>query len=89
VRHAAAQKLLDRLDASSPVLAGEIDYAAANAQAVRLSDAVLRRTPLGSAGYPGASALERAAAMLAPRHGWDEPRVREEIGLVEAAYPPK
>ncbi len=89
VRHAATHHLLDRVDASSPILSGEIDYAGVSAQAVRLADAVLRRTPLGSAGHPGPAALQRAADVLGSRHGWSDARVAEELALVNATYPPK
>lgn len=87
VRHAAVAKLLDRIDDKHPMLCGEIDYAAFNAQAVHLADAVMRRTPLGSAGHPGRAALERAAAVMAARLGWSSERVADEIAAVERSYP--
>jgi glycerol-3-phosphate dehydrogenase len=89
VRHGVAHRLLERLDPSTPVLAAEIDYAGATAQAMRLADAVLRRTPLGSAGHPGDTALQRAADVLGRRHGWTPERTVEEMADVAAAYPPK
>ena len=69
------------------VSAGEIAYAVDMASAVRLSDAVLRRTPLGSAGHPGVPALCRAADIMGGKLGWDAERRAAEIALVEAAYP--
>ena len=89
LRHAVTTKLLHRLRPGLPVLAGEIDYVALNAQAVHLGDAVLRRTPLGSAGHPGADALAAAAAVMAARFHWPAERLADEVRQVEAVYPPK
>jgi glycerol-3-phosphate dehydrogenase len=89
VRHGAAARLIERVDRQHPILAAEIDYAALNAQAVHLTDTVLRRTPLGSAGHPGRPALERAAAIMAARLNWTEEQAAEEIAGVEHVYPPK
>ena len=76
-----------RLTAASPVLAAEVAYAADRSLAVRLSDVVLRRTPLGSAGHPGAEALTAAADMLSAACGWDRARRDEELADVRRAWP--
>jgi glycerol-3-phosphate dehydrogenase len=86
VRFGAARNRLDRLDPHSPVLADEIAYAAENADAVRLADAVLRRTALGGAGHPGNEALQRAAAIMAETCRWTEARREEELEATEAKY---
>ena len=54
--------------------------------ALKLGDALIRRTEAGAAGHPGADALERAAAIMARAHGWDDWRTRNEIAEVEAFY---
>ena len=54
--------------------------------ALKLGDALMRRTEAGAAGHPGADAVERAAAIMARAHGWDEWRTRNEIAEVEAFY---
>jgi glycerol-3-phosphate dehydrogenase len=87
VHHARQAGLLDRLTPQSPVIAGEIAYAVAHSSARRLGDAVLRRTPLGSAGHPGGAALERAAGIMAERLGWDRARIDQELAAVECLYP--
>lgn len=87
VRFAAEQSQLDRLSAETPVLAGEITYAAARGQAMRLSDAVLRRTALGSAGHPGRAALQRAADLFAVARDWSPDKTAKELADVEAVYP--
>ena len=86
LNHAAAHGEIDRLDPASPVLAGEISYAVEHADAIRLSDAVLRRTVLGSAGRPGRAALDRAAAIMARLCGWSPEQIEREIEFVERRY---
>jgi glycerol-3-phosphate dehydrogenase len=68
------------------VLGAEILYAARTEMAVKLGDALIRRTEAGAAGHPGADAIERAAAIMARAHEWDEWRTRNEIAEVEAFY---
>jgi glycerol-3-phosphate dehydrogenase len=70
------------------VTGAEIAHAATHEQALRLRDAVLRRTLLGSAGHPGAAAINRAAAIMAGIHGWEPTRVAEEKQLLEETYKP-
>ena len=87
VHFALERGLIDRLDVASPVMSGEIAYAVLHGHALRLSDAVLRRTLLGSAGHPGRDALFRAAAIMAPLLSWTEVRMADEISAVERRYP--
>lgn len=68
------------------VIGAEILYAARKEMAVKLSDALVRRTEAGAAGHPGADAVERAAAIMARAHAWDEPRTRNEISEVEGFF---
>ena len=75
---------LERVSPTTPVICGEIVYAARHSAAVRLADLVFRRTPLASAGHPGAAALERAAALAAGVFGWSAERVQDEVARVEA-----
>jgi glycerol-3-phosphate dehydrogenase len=86
LNYSATQGLLDRLSPDGPVLCGEIGYAAEYAEAMRLADAVLRRTPLGSAGHPGRPVLERAAAIMAARRGWSPEQTEAEVASVERVY---
>ena len=86
-RFAASIDRADRIQPTSPVLAAEIAYAARRAQAQHLSDAVLRRTSLGSAGHPGRVALERAADVMRQALGWTEEQRNGEIAVTEAIYP--
>lgn len=68
------------------VLGAEILYAAKREMALKLADALIRRTEAGAAGHPGADAVERAAAIMARAHGWDEWRMRNEIAEVETFF---
>ena len=68
------------------VIGAEILYAARKEMAVKLADALIRRTEAGAAGHPGSDAIERAAAIMARAHDWDEWRTRNEIAEVEAFY---
>jgi glycerol-3-phosphate dehydrogenase len=86
VRFAAACQGLGRLSPEHVVLDGEIAYAAAEACAVKLDDAVRRRTALGSAGDPGRAALERAAEIMGATLGWSAERRAAELGEVSSAY---
>lgn len=68
------------------VIGAEILYAARQEMALKLGDALIRRTEAGAAGHPGADAIEQAAAIMARAHDWDEWRTRNEIAEVEAFY---
>jgi glycerol-3-phosphate dehydrogenase len=54
--------------------------------AVRLSDAVLRRTEAGSAGHPGAAALHAAAQVMGDELGWTPGDRTREVEDVERVY---
>lgn len=74
------------LGRSCDVIGAEVLYAARKEMALKLSDALVRRTEAGAAGHPGADAVERAAAIMARAHDWDEWRTRNEVGEVEAFF---
>ena len=76
------------LTADGAVTGAEIAHAARHEQALRLADAVLRRTTLGSAGHPGGAAIDKAAAIMAEIHGWDAARTAEEKRMLEEVYRP-
>ncbi|MFB3853687.1 MAG: FAD-dependent oxidoreductase [Vicinamibacterales bacterium] len=76
----------DRLDPFSPVIAAEVIHAVRREMACRLADIVVRRTPLGLLGHPGAGAVKRAAAVMARECGWSRARVEEEVAAVDGFY---
>src|SRR5262249_16094357 len=75
----------DRPDLQEPVAPGtetlkaEIVHVIRHEMAVRLSDIVVRRTGLGSAGAPPAAALSVAAQVAAAELGWDAARTEDEV----------
>lgn len=68
------------------VIGAEILYAARREMALKLGDALIRRTEAGAAGHPGLDAVERAAGIMARAHGWDDWRTRQEVAEVEGFY---
>lgn len=71
----------------SPVLAAEIRHAVLHERAETLADVILRRTDLGTAGWPGDGVVEACGAILAELLDWDAPRVAAEIDALRAHYP--
>lgn len=76
----------DLLPGSAEVLKSEITLAVRDEMAMRLTDVVLRRTDLGSGGYPGDDAVQAAASLMMPLRGWDTKTRDEEISRVQAHY---
>jgi glycerol-3-phosphate dehydrogenase len=82
----------DRADLRAPVSAGidtlgaEIVHVIRHEMSMRLTDIVVRRTGMGSAGAPPHDAVERCARIAAAELGWDETRVHEEIAEVRKFY---
>ena len=83
-----AASVTDRapLGATCAVTAGEVRYAVREEMAVRLSDALLRRTEAGSAGHPGDDALVAAARIMAAELAWTPQRVDTEIAELGRTY---
>jgi glycerol-3-phosphate dehydrogenase len=83
---AAEPQLATRLTDQSPVIAAELVRAVRDEMALTLADAVVRRTPLGALGYPGDSALDRAADLVGAELGWPGDRREAEIAAVRQFY---
>ncbi len=64
----------------------EIIHAVRAEMAQRLSDVVLRRTEMGSAGPPSQATLNACAHIMAAELGWGKPRMHQELDGVWAAY---
>jgi len=75
-----------RLANDSPVIGAQLVWAARHEMAVSLSDAMIRRTPLGALGNPGDAAVERAAAIVGEELAWPSERTAREIAGVRAFY---
>ena len=74
------------LPGSSDVLKSEILYAVQEEMAMHLTDVLLRRTDLGSAGYPGKKAVDAAAETMAKAMGWNAGEKQEEVEMLQATY---
>jgi len=74
------------LSDTTSVTGAEVRYAVREEMALDLASVVLRRTELGSAGHPGRTALERAAAVTGEELSWSEDKKRVEIEAVEEFY---
>jgi glycerol-3-phosphate dehydrogenase len=74
------------LGTECPTLGAEVLYAVREEMAVHLTDALLRRTDAGSAGHPGADALEAAARLMGDALDWNAERCGDEIAAVERTY---
>jgi glycerol-3-phosphate dehydrogenase len=70
------------------ILKGETLFAVKEEMAQKLSDVVLRRTQLGTAGYPLESDLVKASFFMAKKLGWSEARRISEIEDTRNHYPP-
>ena len=78
--------LAQPLGRNCEVIGAEILYAARREMALKLGDALIRRTEAGAAGHPGTDAVERAAAIMAQAYGWSDGRTRDEVAEIEAFY---
>jgi glycerol-3-phosphate dehydrogenase len=74
------------LGASTTTVRAEVIHAVRAEMALRLSDLVVRRTELGSAGRPDEQAVAEAAAIMADELGWDGPRLQREQAEVWDYY---
>ena len=75
---------LGRCFTGSHVSLAEAIYSVRAETAQRMGDIVFRRTELGTAGHPGAVALNELQALLAAELGWSEQRGAQERALVES-----
>jgi glycerol-3-phosphate dehydrogenase len=64
----------------------QVSFAMDHEMALTLEDVVMRRTGLGQFGRPDAAVLERVAAIMAARLGWDAARQQREIASLEPLW---
>ena len=76
----------DPLGATCPVTGGEVRHAVREEMAVKLGDALLRRTEAGSAGHPGDDAVSKAASIMAGELAWTRQRTEKEIAELRRTY---
>jgi glycerol-3-phosphate dehydrogenase len=71
---------------TAQVIKAEVLHGIHEEMAQKLTDVVLRRTELGSAGWPGEACVRLCAAIMAAELGWDQIRMEREIAAVKAVY---
>ncbi len=82
----------ERDDLRAPVGGGvhtigaEVVHAIRHEMAVRLSDIVIRRTGLGSAGLPPPDAVEECARIAATELGWNDAQMFGEVASIRRFY---
>lgn len=73
------EQLLEPLGLNTRVTGAEVVHAAQCEMAVRLGDVIFRRTPLGAAAMPSEQVVEKCAALVGARLGWDRERMFSEL----------
>jgi glycerol-3-phosphate dehydrogenase len=74
------------LSEDTTTVRAEVIHAVRAESARRLTDVVVRRTELGSAGRPKEQAVAAAAAIMADELDWDRTRLQREHAEVWAYY---
>jgi glycerol-3-phosphate dehydrogenase len=82
------QMLRERVAPDTPVLRAEVVHAVRHEMALTLTDVVVRRTPLGTAGHPGSMAAQVCTDLLGRELQWTAERASSEIERLRAFYAP-
>jgi glycerol-3-phosphate dehydrogenase len=75
-------ELKERVNEDGEILA-EVVYAIRSEMARTLRDILLRRTGIGTLGYPGDAVMKKAARIAAKELKWSEGRIRKEIADIK------
>ena len=78
--------LVEQIWNGHPTIQAEVIHAIREEMAQYLSDVVMRRTELGSSGYPGHVAIVKCAEIMSTELNWDEKRLQLEIDSVQTAF---
>jgi len=79
---------VQKLTGAEEVLRAEVLHGVKDEMAQKLSDIILRRTDLGSAGNPGEPTLKEVAQIMGKELGWNEAKIKQEIEDVKQIYIP-
>ncbi len=80
--------LLQSVAPNTEVLRAEVVHGIREEMALKLTDIVMRRTELGSAGHPGDEALQTCAKIMGEELQWSAARVRQELQEAESVFIP-
>jgi glycerol-3-phosphate dehydrogenase len=84
----ARPELAERITPALPIVGAQLVEAVRNEMALTLGDVVLRRTGLGSSGYPGDAAILRIETILRDELGWTSTRAADEVQALKEFYLP-
>jgi glycerol-3-phosphate dehydrogenase len=76
----------ERVSDQSPVIRAEVLRGIHEEMAQKLVDIIMRRTELGSFGYPGDSCLRTCAGIMAAKMGWNNSRTNRELAEARAVF---
>jgi glycerol-3-phosphate dehydrogenase len=68
-------------------LMSQVIYSVRHEMALKLSDVILRRTGIGTIGYPGDAQLQFCASVMREELGWDFARMQREILELKDSFP--
>ncbi len=80
--------LAEPVTPTSTTLRAVVVHAVQSEMALTLTDVVVRRTGLGSAGYPGDDVVSACAGLMAGELGWNAERVEAEKNALRSFYAP-
>ena len=78
--------LVEQIWNGHTTIQAEVIHAIREEMAQHLSDVVMRRTELGSSGYPGHEAIIECAEIMSKELNWDKKRLQLEINSVQKAF---
>jgi glycerol-3-phosphate dehydrogenase len=81
-----ANSALRRCLPGTPVSHAEVAYVVREEMALRMADVLFRRTDLGTAGHPGAAALDELEQLMRTQSGWSAARAEAERAEVERHF---
>ncbi|NEP88150.1 MAG: glycerol-3-phosphate dehydrogenase/oxidase [Okeania sp. SIO2C2] len=77
---------LDNPESELQVIKAEIFHAIHQEMAHKLSDVILRRTELGSAGYPGDETILFCAEVMSKELGWSPTKLQQEVEEIQNIF---
>ena len=75
-----------RLVADKPFIRAQILYAMHEEMALTLEDVMMRRTAIGTLGYPGDECTISVARIMANHFGWNQAQTEKQIEEFKAIY---
>ena len=80
--------LAKRIVEHHPVIGAQVVHAVREEMALTLDDVILRRTGIGSAGYPGDEAVWAVERIMRQELGWSSTRAVDEVQSLQEFYLP-